>query len=193
MPSRRTFLAGVGGIATLAGCTAGGSRSVARSPNETADSSSTTGDGEGVVDPKRGPTATVRQFYRALLAENVDALNTKLVNPKSPTYPVEAKHVPPAAFQGFSEVQIAAVEEVSVQDRVVQQLGEPTKLRDWKEELAAERLQYVHTTFYVKKPDETQEYEANTVDYTVETDNRWDVRYDTNRSTHGRDAGSETA
>jgi len=38
------------------------------------------------------------------------------------------------------------------------------EMRDWKEEMGVDRLQYVHTTFYVKKPDDEQAYEADTVD-----------------------------
>ena len=186
MPSRRAFLAGVGGIATLAGCTAGRNRPASTPPNETADRSTTADDDEGIVEPKRGPTGTVRQFYRALLAENVDALNATIVHPESPTYPVESEHVPPAAFTEFEDIQIASVEEVSVQDLVVQRLGNPTRLGDWKEAMDADRVQYVHTTFYVTKPDEEGSYEANTVDYTVEDNDRWYVRYDATKSTHGQ-------
>ena len=186
MPSRRAFLAGVGGIATLAGCTAGRNRPASTPPNETADRSTTADDDEGIVEARRGPTGTVRQFYRALLAENVDALNATIVHPESPTYPVESEHVPPAAFTEFEDIQIASVEEVSVQDLVVQRLGNPTRLGDWKEAMDADRVQYVHTTFYVTKPDEEGSYEANTVDYTVEDDDRWYVRYDATKSTHGQ-------
>ena len=186
MPSRRAFLAGVGGIATLAGCTAGRNPPASTPPNETAGQSATVDDDEGIVEPKRGPTGTVRQFYRALLAENVDALNATIVHPESPTYPVESEHVPPAAFTEFEDIQIASVEEVSVQDLVVQRLGNPTRLGDWKEAMDADRVQYVHTTFYVTKPDEEGSYEANTVDYTVEDNDRWYVRYDATKSTHGQ-------
>jgi len=188
MPSRRAFLASVGGIATLAGCTAGRNRSASTPSNETAGQSATGDDDEQLVDPSRGPTGTVRQFYRALLAENVDALNATIVHPKSPTYPVESAHVPPAAFTEFEDVQIASVEEVSVQDLVVQRLGNPTQLGDWKEAMDADSIQYVHTTFYVTKPDEEGSYEANTVDYAVEDDG-WYVRYDASKATHGQ-AGS---
>jgi len=188
MPSRRAFLAAVGGIATLAGCTAGRNRPASTPSNETTDQSATAADDEGLVDPRRGPTGTVRQFYRALLAENVDALNATIVHPKSPTYPVESAHVPPAAFTEFEDVQIASVEEVSVQDLVVQRLGNPTQLSDWKEAMDADNIQYVHTTFYVTKPDEEGSYEANTVDYAVEDDG-WYVRYDASKATHGQ-AGS---
>ena len=187
MPSRRAFLAAVGGIATLAGCTAGRNRPASTPSNETT-GQSTTGDEQHSVDPRRGPTGTVRQFYRALLAENVDALNGVIIHPKSPTYPVEPEYVPPAAFSEFEDVQIANVEEVSVQDLVVQRLGNPTQLGDWKEAMEADSAQYVHTTFYVKRPDEEQAYEANTVDYTVEDDG-WYVRYDASKATHGQ-AGS---
>lgn len=185
MPSRRAFLASVGGIATLAGCTAGRNRPASTPSNETTDQSATVDDDEGIVEPRRGPTGTVRQFYRALLAENVDALNATIVHPKSPTYPVESEHVPPAAFAEFEDIQIASVEEVSVQDLVVQRLGNPTQLGDWKEAMDADSVQYVHTTFYVTKPDDEGSYEANTVDYTVEDDG-WYVRYDASKSTHGQ-------
>ena len=188
MPSRRTFLTAVGGIATLAGCTAGGNQSSATSPSEPTEPSATTEDEQHNVDPRRGPTGTVRQFYRALLAENVDALNAVIVHPKSPTYPVESEHVPPAAFTEFEDVQIASVEEASVQDLVVQRLGNPTRLGDWKEAMEADSIQYVHTTFHVTKPDEEGSYEANTVDYTVKDDG-WYVRYDASKATHGQ-AGS---
>jgi len=192
MPSRRRFLAVVGGIATLAGCTAGGNRSTATTPNETADSSATSVE-ERIVDPKRGTTGTVRQFYRALLAENVDALNTKLVHPKSPTYPVQSDHLPPAAFQGFSDIQIAAVEEVSVQDRVVQRLfadvGRSSRMR---KAMGADRLQYVHTKFYVETAETGDPYEADVVDYTVEADDRWYIRYNADRSIHGQGADDQT-
>jgi len=185
MPSRRVFLASVGSIATLAGCTAGGNRSSATSPSEPTEQSATADSEQHSVDPRRGPTGTVRQFYRALLAENVDALNATIVHPKSPTYPVESKHVPPAAFTEFADVQIASVEEVSVQDLVVQRLGNPTRVGDWKEAMEADSIQYVHTTFYVTNPDEKGSYEANTVDYTVEDDG-WYVRYDASKATHGQ-------
>ena len=185
MPSRRAFLAAVGGIATLTGCTAGGNQSPATSPSEPTAPSAATDDEQHSVDPRRGPTGTVRQFYRALLAENVNALNATIVHPKSPTYPVESEHVPPAAFTEFADVQIASSEEVSVQDLVVQRLGNPTQLGDWKEAMDADGVQYVHTTFYVTKPDKEGSYEANTVDYTVEDDG-WYVRYDASKSTHGQ-------
>jgi len=175
----------VGGIATLAGCTAGDNRSPSASPTEPTEPSATTNDEQHSVDPRRGPAGTVRQFYRALLAENVDALNAVIVHPKSPTYPVEPEHVPPAAFSEFADVQIANVEEVSVQALVVQRLGNPTRLGDWKESMNADSVQYVHTTFYTKTPDEEQAYEANTVDYVVEDDG-WYARYDASRSTHGQ-------
>ena len=186
MPSRRAFLAGVGGIATLAGCTAGGNRPASTPPNETTDQSATTDDDEGIIEPERGPTGTVRQFYRALLAKNVDALNATIVHSESPTYPVESEHVPPTAFSEFADVQIVSVEEVSVQDLVVQRLGNPTQLGDWKDAMGVDKIQYVHTTFYVTKPDEGGTYEANTVDYAVEDDERWYVRYDATKSTHGQ-------
>jgi hypothetical protein len=187
MPSRRAFICAVGGIATLAGCTGGDRSTNGELPNETA--ATATADDEQLVDPKRGPAETVRQFYRALLAENVDALNATIVHPESPTYPVESKHVPPAAFTEFEDVQIASVKRVSVQDRVVQQLGNPTRLRDWKEAMDADSVQHVHTTFYIKKSGEEQAYEANTVDYTVTDGEGWYVRYDATKSTHGQ-AGS---
>lgn len=182
MPSRRGFLAAVGGIATLAGCTAGRT-----DPAATEDTRETpTADDAESPDLSRGPTGTVRQFYRALLAENVDALNATIVHPKSPTYPVESKHVPPAAFTEFEDIRIAKVEAVSVQDLVVQRLGNPTRLSDWKEAMGVDSIRYVHTTFYVEKPEEDGSYEANTVDYTVSDDDRWYVRYDASKATHGQ-------
>ena len=187
MPSRRAYLAAVGGIATLAGCTAGGNQQPATSPSETPNSSATPADEQRSVDPRRGPTGTVRQFYRALLAENVDALNAVIVHPASPTYPVESKHVPPKAFQEFSDIQIASVEEVSVQDRVVQRLfANVTRTSRMRKAMGADGLQYVHTIFYVETADEEGSYEADTVDYTVEDDDRWYVRYNASKATHGR-------
>ena len=188
MPSRRGFLTAVGGIATLAGCTAGTNQQPARSPSDQTEPSATADDESPTPDPSRGPTATVQQFYRALFAENVDALNAVIVHPESPTYPVKSEHVPPAAFNEFTDVQIAGVEDVSVQDLVVQRLGNPTQLGDWKEAMDANSVQYVHTTFYVKKSGEQQAYEANTVDYAVEDDG-WYVRYNASKPTHGQ-AGS---
>lgn len=187
MPSRRTFLCAVGGIATLAGCTAGGNQPLSTAGDEPVEGPTT--DADTPVDkPDRGPAGTVRQFYHALLAENIDALNATIVHPESPTYPVTAEHVPPTAFTKLEDVQIAGVETVSVQDLVVQRLGNPTRLGDWKEAMDVEGTQYVHTTFYVTKPGEEGAYEADTVDYTVRDDG-WYVRYDASKPTHGQ-AGS---
>jgi hypothetical protein len=188
MPSRRDVLLAVGATVALAGCTAGSNRpETGQQTDGTGGSESTDGiETEPEPETAVSPTERVRQFYRALLAANTDALNTKIVHPASPTYPVTESHVPPEAFSEFEDVQIASVEEVSVQDRIVQRLGKPMEMRDWKEEMGVDRLQYVHTTFYVKKPDDEQPYEADTVDYAVEDDETWYVRYDANKVTHGR-------
>ena len=185
MPSRRAFICGVGGIAMLAGCTGGNRSTNSETPNETA--AAATADDKQRVDPKRGPTETVRQFYRALLAENVDALNTKIVHPESPTYPVTADQVPPAAFETLSDIQIASVKEVSVQDQIVQRLfANVTRTSRMRKAMGADGLQYVHTTFYVETADKEGSYEADTVDYTVEDNDRWYVRYNAGKTTHGR-------
>ncbi|TQQ83511.1 hypothetical protein EGH24_01595 [Halonotius terrestris] len=186
MMHRRDYLLAVGATVGLAGCTAGSNRPDDSGRNATDTDSESTDEIETDPETTVTPTERVRQFYRALLAENTDALNAKIVHPASPTYPVAESHVPPEAFTQFEDVKIASVEEVSVQDMVVQRLGNPMQMKDWKEELGADDLQYVHTTFYVKKPGEEQAYEADTVDYAVEDDGIWYVRYDASKSTHGQ-------
>jgi hypothetical protein len=57
--------------------------------------------------------------------------------------------------------------------------------RNYRDETGDERRRLPDTTFYLKKPDEERAYEAETVDYTVEDDDQWYVRYDASRPTHG--------
>lgn len=186
MMRRRDYILAVGATVGLAGCTAGNDRPDTTNSNSTDTGSESTGRIETDSETNIGPTARVGQFYRALLAENTDVLNTEIIHPKSPTHPVTASHVPPKAFTQFEEVRVASVEEVSVQNMVVQRLGDPLKVKDWKQAMGVDDFQYVHTTFYTKKPDEKKAYEANTVDYTVKDDENWYVRYNAKKPTHGQ-------
>lgn len=131
-----------------------------------------------VVEPT-DPESTAWRFYEALLGEEVNALNDRLVHPESPSYPVVAADLPPAKFTQFETVRIADSKAVSVQDRVVQQLyPNVTRTSRTRKEMGADRMQYVHTRFYITRPDDDGIYEADTVDYLVEDDDRWYVRYE---------------
>jgi hypothetical protein len=191
MMRRRDYILAVGATVGLAGCTGGNNRpgttrSKATKINRSKTAEGTESDPKSVSKQTVGPATKVRQFYRALLAENTAILNRELVHPKSPTYPVTESNLPPKAFAQLAEVTVASVEKVSVQRRVVQRLGNPTKLLDWKRAMGVDDIQYVHTTFDVKKPDEEQAYVANTVDYTVKDDGNWYVRYDASKPTHSQ-------
>lgn len=195
MPTRRNLMLTVGGLVSVAGCTGPSANADAR----TSDGGETTStdksdDPVSPAESEQGPTGTVRQFYRALITADVESLNATLVHPESPTYPLKSHHLPPDAFQKFSEVTIGTTEEVSVQDMVVQRLfPNVTQTLDMKRAMNVDEIQYVHTTFYLKKPDEEQAYEANTVDYTVRDDDQWYVRYNVSRSTHGSGDLNQTA
>lgn len=157
MISRRTLLAALGGTAALAGCV-----STTEQPSQTTDTHETdreqsTVDNEPPVEPpdRTDPIAVVRGFYEALFTGDIAALNEWYVHPESPTYPVESEHVPPSQFDQIETATIVSMEEVSVQDRVVQQLfadvGRSSRIR---RQMGAQRLQYIHTTFYVTLTDD---------------------------------------
>jgi len=189
MISRRTVLAALGGTAALAGCL-----STTDQPAETTDSelsddeqpplddNQTAVDGEqppldneSTTEPldRSDPVAVVRGFYEALFTGQTTVLNEWYVHPESPTYPIEAHHLPPPQFEQVETATIVSIEPVSVQDRVVQQLfANVTHSGRIRREMGAERLQYVHTTFYVtlseepKSPAETDgiDIDSDTVD-----------------------------
>ena len=192
MVTRRTLLATLGGSVALAGCLSGGADPTAAvEPTET-DRPDDRPEGveleptetdrpddrpEG-VEPT-DPESTAWRFYEALLGAEVGALNDRLVHPASPGYPVSAADLPPERFTQFETVRIADTEAVSVQDRVVQQLyPNVTRTSRTRKAMGADRMQYVHTRFYITRPDDDGIYEADTVDYLVEDDGRWYVRYE---------------
>jgi len=195
MIARRTLLATVGGAVALAGCltsadtvsqpsdedtlvvnnTDSADEATASEP-KAVDESTTTETAES--DDRTDPESTSKRFYEALVTGHVGRVN-ELVHPESPTYPIEPRHIPPERFEQFETVTIANSEPVSVQDRVVQQLfADVTRTSRMRKEMGADRMQYIHTTFYVTLKDDDQVYLADTVDYLVEDDNKWYVRYD---------------
>ena len=192
MVTRRTVLSTLGGSVALAGCLSGGSDPTAAiEPTETdrpgdrsedvefePTESDRPNDRPEVVELPN-PESTAWRFYEALLGGEVGALNDRLIHPASPGYPVSAADVPPERFTQFETVRIADTEAVSVQDRVVQQLyPNVTRTSRTRKAMGADRMQYVHTRFYVTRPDDDGIYEADTVDYLVEDDGRWYVRYE---------------
>ena len=192
MVTRRTLLATLGGSVALAGCLSGGSDPTAAvEPTETDQSSDRPegvelepaatdrpDDRSEVVEPT-DPESTAWRFYEALLGGEVGALNDQLIHPASPGYPVSAADVPPERFTQFETVRIADTEAVSVQDRIVQQLyPNVTRTSRTRKAMGADRMRYVHTRFYITRPDDDGIYEADTVDYLVEDDGRWYVRYE---------------
>ena len=192
MVTRRTLLATLGGSVVLAGCLSGGADPTAAvEPTETDRSddrpegvelepteTDRPDDRPEVVEPT-DPESTAWRFYEALLGAEVGALNDRLVHPESPGYPVSAADLPPERFTQFETVRIADTEAVSVQDRVVQQLyPNVTRTSRTRKAMGADRMQYVHTRFYITRPDDDGIYEADTVDYLVEDDGRWYVRYE---------------
>ena len=192
MVTRRTVLSTLGGSVALAGCLSGGSDpTTAIEPTETdrpgdrsedvefePTESDRPNDRPEVVELPN-PESTAWRFYEALLGGEVGALNDRLIHPASPGYPVSAADVPPERFTQFETVRIADTEAVSVQDRVVQQLyPNVTRTSRTRKAMGADRMQYVHTRFYVTRPDDDGIYEADTVDYLVEDDGRWYVRYE---------------
>ena len=171
MISRRTVIAALGGTAALAGCL-----STTSQPAETTDSLSedeqpplddeqtaldeqpagenerTAVDDESTTEPpdRTDPIAVVRGFYEALFTGQTTALNEWYVHPESPTYPIESHQLPPPQFEQVETATIVSIEPVSVQHRVVQQLfANVTHSSRIRREMGAQRLQYVHTTFYV--------------------------------------------
>ena len=192
MVTRRTLLATLGGSVALAGCLSGGSDPTAAvKPTETdrpddrpegvelePAATDRPDDRPEIVEPT-DPESTAWRFYEALLGGEVGALNDRLVHPESPGYPVSAADLPPERFTQFETVRIADTEAVSVQDRVVQQLyPNVTRTSRTRKAMGADRMQYVHTRFYITRPDDDGIYEADTVDYLVEDDGRWYVRYE---------------
>lgn len=171
MLPRRTVLVALGGAVGLAGCTADAE------PQATSENA-TNEPAEWSIPDSLGPKATTVRFYEALFAENLPALNERLVHPKSPTYPLEPTHVPPAAFDEFDDITLGEIEEVSVQDRVVHRLYHNVSHSSRnRRAMGAERLQYVHTTFHVSRADEDAWYAVDVVDYLVRDDDIWYVRY----------------
>jgi len=186
MVSRRTLLAMIGGTTAVAGClsgTADRSASAADGPLEADDPTApepATDDGStaGSDVDRTDPEPTAWRFYEALLGGETEALNG-LIHPESPGYPVVDADLPPARFTEFETVRIAETAAVSVQDRVVQQLyPNVTRTSRTRKAMGAERMQYVHTRFYITRPDDEGIYEADTVDYLVRDDDRWYVRYE---------------
>lgn len=171
MLHRRKLLVALGGAVGLAGCAA--------DTAPTAESDNTpTEPAEPAISDSLGPKATTARFYEALFAEDLTALNERLVHPESPTYPLEPKHVPPEAFDEFDDITLGNMEEVSVQDRVVHRLYHNVSHSSrTRREMGAQRLQYVHTTFHVSRADEEQWYAVDVVDYLVRDDDIWYVRY----------------
>ena len=171
MISRRTVIAALGGTAALAGCL-----STTDQPAETTDSpddeqpslddertavddDQSTADDQSTSEPpdRTDPIAVVRGFYEALFTGQTAALNEWYVHPESPTYPIESHHLPPPQFEQVETATIASIEPASVQDRVVQQLfADVSHSSRIRREMGAQRLQYVHTTFYVTLSDEPQ-------------------------------------
>lgn len=171
MPRRRTFLAALGGVA-LAGCTA--ATPAAESTGEAAPNDAPTVH----IPDDLTPEETVVWYYQALFSENLTALNERLVHPESPTYPLGAEHVPPGAFDAYDDITLASVEAVSVQDRVVQRLYHNTSHSSrTRRAMGADRLQYVHTTFHVSRPEEEAWYAVDIVDYLVSEDDTWYLRF----------------
>ncbi len=163
MVSRRTLLATVGGAAALGGCLSGadaGSDPEADQP-ATDDTEPVDAEPPDTTDP----ITTTRLFYEALVTGDKAALNEWFVHPESPTYPIEDHHLPPERFEPVETVQIASMEAVSVQDRVVQQLyPDVSRSSRTRREMGASRLQYVHTTFYVTLTDDAAPQQANESD-----------------------------
>lgn len=153
MLSRRKLLAAVSGAVALSGCLSETEATSARSSenNQANDTESTTTDSAVPEPPDRtDPTAVTHLFYEALLTGDKAALNEWFVHPESPSYPIEDHHLPPARFEPFETVQIVSIEEVSVQDRIVQQLfSEVSRSSRIRREMGGSRLQYVHSTFYL--------------------------------------------
>lgn len=173
MISRRTVLAALGGTAALAGCLSTTNQPARTTESELSDDEQPPlGDEQTVVDDEQpavddestteppdrtDPIAVVRGFYEALLTGQTAALNEWYVHPESPIYPIEAHHLPPPQFEQVETATIVSIEPVSVQDRVVQQLfANVTHSGRIRREMGAQRLQYVHTTFYVTLSEEPQ-------------------------------------
>ena len=175
MLTRRTLLATLGGSVALAGCLSGDPEPTAAvEPAEPAQPDDRTAS----IEPT-DPESTAWRFYEALLGGEVAALNDRLIHPESPGYPVAAAGLPPARFTRFETVRIADTEAVSVQDRVVQRLyPNVTRTSRTRKAMGAERMQYVHTRFYITRPDDDGVYEADTVDYLVRDEGLWYVRYE---------------
>jgi|AntRauTorcE11897_2_1112592.scaffolds.fasta_scaffold02441_6 hypothetical protein len=177
MVSRRTLLSALGGAVAIAGCLSAGPDPDSVAVVEPAETDEPD-DSAAAVEPT-DPESTAWRFYEALLGGEVDALNDRLVHPESPGYPVAAADLPPERFTQFETVRIADTEAVSVQDRIVQQLyPNVTRTSRTRKAMGADRMQYVHTQFYITRPDDDGVYEADTVDYLVEDDGRWYVRYE---------------
>lgn len=182
MVSRRRLLAALGGAVAIAGCLSGRpdpdpATVVEPTEPDRSDDRTATVDRTETVD-RTDPESTAWRFYVALLGGETEALNG-LIHPESPGYPVAAAEVPPERFAGFETVRIADTEAVSVQDRVVQRLyPNVTRTSRTRKAMGAERMQYVHTRFYITRPDDEGVYEADTVDYLVRDDGEWYVRYE---------------
>ncbi|WP_253737486.1 hypothetical protein [Halohasta salina] len=180
MLTRRTLLSTLGGSVALASCLSGDSDPAAAvEPTEPDRPNDRTvaADRTETVD-RTDPESTAWRFYETLLGGDVDALNG-LVHPESPGYPVAATDLPPERFTQFETVRIADTEAVSVQDRVVQRLyPNVTRTSRTRKAMGAERMQYVHTRFYITRPDDEGIYEADTIDYLVRDDGQWYVRYE---------------
>ena len=182
MVSRRTLLAALGGSVGLVGCLSRTPDPAAiadpAAPDRSEDSPDGRPDDSPAVEPT-DPESTAWRVYEALLGGEADALNDRLIHPESPGYPVAAAELPPARFRQFETVRIADTEAVSVQDRVVQRLyPNVTRTSRTRKAMGAERMQYVHTRFYITRPDDDGVYEADTVDYLVRDEGVWYVRYE---------------
>ena len=188
MLPRRRVLAALGGAMTLAGCAG----TTAPTDGEAVENS-TEPEPDPLPPADLSPKATTIHFYDALFAADLTALNERLVHPKSPTYPLESDHVPPAAFDEFADITLGDIEEVSVQDRVVHRLYHNVSHSSRnRRAMGAERLQYVHTTFHVSRADEDAWYAVDVVDYLVRDDDVWYVRY-TDRFSNTGEPGEEKA
>ena len=177
MVSRRRLLSALGGAVAIAGCLSGRPDPDPAAAVEPADPDRSD-DRTATVD-RTDPESTAWRFYEALLGGEADALNDRLIHPESPGYPVAAADLPPARFRQFKTVRIADTEAVSVQDRVVQRLyPNVTRTSRTRKAMGAERMQYVHTRFYITRPDDDGVYEADTVDYLVRDEGVWYVRYE---------------
>lgn len=194
MTTRRSFIIAFGTAVSTAGCVAPSNESGGTTSDRPVDTSVDSNSDDTQLDSTqdRSPTGTVRQLYRALIHSDIDRLNTELIHPASPTYPVQSSYLPPEAFREYSRVIIDSAETVSVQSRIVQRLATNVYVDEIMQAMGVDDVEYVHTTFYLKKPEEERAYEANTVDITVAEDTQWYVRYNARKSTHAA-RQSETA